>query len=399
MRNRFQRGLHWLKRGLLVLLALVVAVVAAGLLYRSYAQWRIAAETRITAPNGIESLETVELGSVTQWIYVRGKNRDNPVLLFLHGGPGSPELPLAREFGLQLEEHFVVVHWDQRASGKSAGEEVPPGSLTIERYVADTLELIDFLRTRFEEERIYLLGHSWGSVLGTLVARDRPELLHAYVGMGQVVSMRSNEQISYEFVMRRALETGNENAIGELSPLTPPYEADVSELFVQRKWLEHFGGVVHEGSMLPFVLRGVLSPEYSLLEVLTVVPSLLRGDLTKKMYAEMLGVNFLEQARRLEVPVYFLTGRYDHDTPFELVEQYYEVLEAPRKEIIWFERSAHIPNLEEPERFQEVLISRILRETYRGTGSEQVGSGASSPGYGQGGRSSAGANSREGSKP
>lgn len=375
MRNRLARALHWLKRGALALLAVVVAVVAVGLLYRSYAQWRIAAGTRITSPNGIESLESVELGNVRQWIYVRGEDRDNPVLLFLHGGPGSPELPLAREFGLQLEEHFVVVHWDQRASGKSAGEEVPPESLTIERYVADALELIDLLCTRFEEERIVLLGHSWGSILGTLVARDHPELLHAYVGMGQVVSMRSNEQISFEFVMRRARETGSEDAIGELSQLTPPYEANVSELFVQRKWLEHFGGVVHEGSMLPFILRGVLSPEYSLQEVLTVVPSLFRGDLVREMYAEMLEVNFLEQARRFEVPVYLLTGRYDYDTPFELVERYFEVLEAPHKEMIWFERSAHAPNLEEPERFQEVLISRILRETTRGAGSERVGSG------------------------
>jgi len=363
--------LHWLKRGLLVLLAVLAAVTAVGLLYRSYAQWRIAAGTRITAPGGIESLESVELGGVRQWIYLRSEDRNNPVLLSLHGGPGSPELPLARDFGLRLEEHFVVVHWDQRASGKSAGEEVPPGSLTIEGFVADTLELIDFLRARFEEERIYLLGHSWGSILGTLVARDHPERLHAYVGMGQVVNMRSNEQLSYEFALRRAREMGDEVAIRELSRLRPPYEADVSELFVQRRWLDRFGGVVHDGSMLPFILRGALSPEYSLLDVLTVLPSLLRGDLVKAMYAEMLEVNFLEQARRLEVPVYFLTGRYDYDTPFELVEQYFEVLEAPRKEIIWFERSAHAPNLEEPERFQEVLISRVLRDTYPGAGTER----------------------------
>jgi len=358
------KALRWLRWGLIGVVALGAVLVAVGLVYRSICQWRIAVATRIEAANGIESLEAVELGGVEQWIYLRGHDRDKPVLLFLHGGPGSPEMPLARAFGLRLEEHFVVVHWDQRASGKSAGEEVPPGSLTVDRFVADTVELIDRLRDRFDEERVYLLGHSWGSVLGTLVARDHPELLHAYIGMGQMVDLRLNEKVSYRFVEERARETGNEDALAELSELTPPYEHDPSELMVQRKWLDRFGGAIHDGSMIPFVLRGMLSPEYSLGEVFTVIVSL--GDLVEQMYGQMLAVDFIEQAPRLDVPVYFLTGRHDYNTPFELVERYYEILEAPHKEIVWFENSAHSPNLEEPERFQDVLIHKILPETHPG---------------------------------
>ncbi len=353
--------LRWLKRGLVGVFLLAVALVAAGLVYRSVLQWRVAAATRIEAANGIESLEAVELGDVEQWIYLRGHDRDKPVLLFLHGGPGSPEMPFAREFGLRLEEHFVVVHWDQRASGKSAGKEVPPNSLTVERFVADAVELIDRLRDRFDEERVYLLGHSWGSVLGTLVARDHPELLHAYIGMGQVVNMRLNEEISHRFVEERAREAGNESALAEISGLTPPYENDASELMVQRKWLDRFGGAVHDGSLLPFILRGMLSPEYSLRDVVAIITSL--GGLVEEMWGQMLEVDFIEQAPRLDVPVYFLTGRHDYNTPFELVERYYEILEAPHKEIVWFEHSAHMPNLEEPERFQDVLIDQILPET------------------------------------
>ncbi len=353
------RCIRW---GVIAVSALVALAIVGGLAYRSLSQWRIAASTRIDSPHGIESLEAVELGGVRQWLYLRGQDRDAPVLLFVHGGPGSPEMPLARSFGLRLEEHFVVVHWDQRASGKSALETVPPESLTIERYVADAVELIELLRSRFDEQRVYLVGHSWGSLIGTLVARDRPELLHAYVGLGQVVDMRRNEEISHRFVLERARETGNHQAIEELEPLRPPYDHDLAELMVQRRWLDRFGGGIHEGSMAPFIVRGTLSPEYSLWELYSTLESM--KGLLEQLWGQMADVDLIAQAPRLDVPVYFLTGRHDYNTPFELVEEYFEVLEAPHKEIVWFEHSAHSPNLEEPERYQAVLIDEILPATH-----------------------------------
>ncbi len=342
------------------------ALGAIALLYRWVSRRRIAASTRIQDEAGIESLEAVELGGVQQWIYLRGQDRQKPLLLFLHGGPGSAEMPLARDFGLHLEAHFVVVHWDQRESGKSLNSGTPAASLTIDQYVSDTVELIELLRSRFGQERVYLVGHSWGTILGTVVARDRPELLHAYVGMGQVVDMRLGAEVAQRFVVDHATKTGNRRALSELSALVPPFEDDVDGLMVQGKWVYKFGGGVHDGSMLPFLLRGLLSPEYSLGEILSVLRSF--GALIKgPLYAQMLAVDFLSQAPSIDVPTYFLVGRHDYNTPHELVERYCELLEAPSKEIIWFEHSAHMPNLEEPARFQEVLINKILPETFPGS--------------------------------
>lgn len=345
-------------RVLLALATLLLVAAGAGLAYRSHLQGQIAAETRITSSRGIASLERVEIGGVKQWISMRGHDRGSPLLLFLHGGPGSTLMPLQREFGLRLEERFVVVHWDQRASGRSRREDYPPDSLRLDRFVADTVELIDLLRARFGQDRVYLLGHSWGSVLGTLVARDHPDRLHAYVGMGQVVAMRANEEVSHRFTLERAQALGNEQAVEELSALTPPYAADPTQLLTQRQWLQRFGGAVYEGTVVELYEPALVSPDYSLLDHVAFLSGTF--ELPLLLWSEMLEVDFVRDAPRLDVPVTFLVGRHDYNTPFELVERYHQMLQAPSKEIIWFESSAHSPNLEEPERFQDVLISRLL---------------------------------------
>ncbi len=350
-----------IRRTLIGFLVMVVAVVASGLAYRAVQQQRSYDSARITGTTGIESLESVAIGGIRQWIYLRGHDTNNPVLLYLHGGPGAPELALARKFGLELEKHFTVVHWDQRASGKTRREGYADDSLSIERFVEDTHELIELLCTRFDTERIYLLGHSWGSVLGVLTARDHPERLHAYIGLGQVVNMVDNEEVSLRFVLDRARAENNQAAIAELSVLTPPYAENPAELIVQRKWLNHYGGSMHRGSLPEVVLDMSLSPEYSILDFAAALHGAL--TLATDMWPQLAPVDLPVQAPRLEVPVYFFIGRHDYNTPFALVEEYYDLLEAPSKSLIWFENSAHMPNLEEPDRFQDVLINTVLADT------------------------------------
>ena len=176
------------------LAAAAAVFVVAGLLFRFIAQQRIAAQTRIQTTRGVESLERVTLGGIPQWILVRGWDRHNPILLFLHGGPGFPETAVARLFSARLEKHFTVVHWDQRGAGKSYQFGEDRSSWTIQDYDDDTRALIELLLRRFGKERLFLVGHSWGTVLGMRTARDHPELLHAFVGIGQVVNWR--EQVS-----------------------------------------------------------------------------------------------------------------------------------------------------------------------------------------------------------
>jgi pimeloyl-ACP methyl ester carboxylesterase len=333
--------------GMLLLLLLALALIPAQ-------------TPSLEGPNAIASLETVELGGVEQWLLIRGQDRANPVLLYLHGGPGSAMIPLARRFSNRLEERFVVVHWDQRGAGKSCGSDVPDESLTLEQFLSDTHELVDWLQGRFGAEKIYLLGHSWGSVLGTLTVQRHPELFHAYIGLGQVVNMKRNEEISYRFVVARAETEGNEEALRELGEIRPPYR-NQDELLTQRKWLSHYRGNFLPGGVIRKLAAAVLlTPEYTLREKLLYVGCLFNS--VEHAWDDIEDIDFIETARQLDVPVYFFVGRHDYNTPFELVEEYVSVLDAPHKELVWFEESAHMACLEEPERFQDELINRVLAD-------------------------------------
>lgn len=328
------------------------------LAYRSYSQFQLEVATRITTANGIESLETLELNGDEQWLYLRGQDKNNPVLLYLHGGPGMSEMAAARSFGLELENHFTVVHWDQRGSGKSRHEK-PAANLTIQTYLDDVLALTQHLRRRFDEEKIYLVGHSWGSLLGILTVRDHPELYHAYVGVGQIANMVENEVVSLAYVRERALQEGNTTAVEELEDIdSSMYGQDISQMQVQRKWLYFYEGGVRGNSVLSLVWAYLSSPEYSLGDL----ANLLKGssELPSAMWGEVMQADLTEEAKQFELPIYFFAGKYDYNTPSELAEDYLNELTAPRKALIWFPESSHFLNITESSRYQEVLINKVL---------------------------------------
>jgi pimeloyl-ACP methyl ester carboxylesterase len=346
---------------LIGVLSLVVVGTAGLLAYRTYKQSEVRQATRIETPNGIESLDKIEVNGSKQWIYIRGHDRANPILLFVHGGPGMPEMAMARYMGQELEKHYTVVHWDQRASGRSRREKFDEADLTLETYLDDTLDVVNYLRRQFEKEKIYLIGHSWGSILGTLTVRDHPELFHAYIGMGQVVNMVRNEEVSLEFVLEQARAEGNTEALSELEGLSPPYEEDPSELGIQRRWLTYYGGSM-KGLTYPDLGNIMMySPEYGVRDFF----AMFRGmtSLAPRMWPELASIDLIEQAPNLDVPVYFFVGRYDYNTPFSLTQAYHDLLEAPSKEMVWFENSAHFMNISDPDFYQDRLINKVLAET------------------------------------
>ncbi|RJP24501.1 MAG: alpha/beta hydrolase [Candidatus Abyssobacteria bacterium SURF_5] len=345
------------------LLSLCVIVLCSLLLYRAFLQHKVREETRIQTPNGIDSLEEVVLGGVKQWILIRGMDTANPVLLHLHGGPGSADICIARHFDGELPRHFIVAHWDQRGAGKSYSRRIPVDSMNRTQFVSDVRELSEMLRERFHVPKIYLVGHSWGSEIGVLTAARHPELFYAFVGVGQVVEKGEQEEISYRFVMDMARKSADENALKELEGIGPPPYDSHSELGIQRKWLDRFGGVSHNKSLTfaNFVKIGLTSPDYSLLDGLRFFRG---GEFSaKSMWAERINCNLFEEAPRIEVPVYFFVGRYDYNTPFELAERYYQQLDAPQgKQLVWFENSGHMIPYEEPEKYCAELL-RVLKET------------------------------------
>jgi len=342
-----------------VVLALL-ALAALGLRRRPL-QKELAEATAIRSPEGIESLERIDVRGHQQWLFLRGENRDAPVLLVLHGGPGSPQMPITRQYDRQLVQHFVVVHWDQPGAGKSLGWGLGTGSLAIERYVGDAIAVMEHLRARLGRRRVFLLGHSWGTVIGTYGVARRPDLVHAWVSVGTDVLPARAEEIGYRWVLARAREADHREAIEALERIgQPPYDS-LLEVKTERDWLGFFGGASRHPEREPGYLRRALSsPEYSVLDLLRLAVGTVLGP-ASTFWDYLETVDLMEQAPRLEVPVFFLQGRHDYNTPAVLVERYYRALEAPRgKRLVWFEDSAHRPHLEETEEFSRVLIEEVL---------------------------------------
>lgn len=341
-----------------------VFLVWVGMFLTMFPSLRIQAAEK----TGINSLEEITLGGIKQWILMRGEDVSNPVLLYLHGGPGFTEMPFTHVDSQRLEKHFVVVNWDQRGCGKSFDPDIPKEAFSLDQFLSDTRELISMLRKRFSKDRIYLLGHSWGSILGLYTAFRHPEYLHAYIGMGQVVNAKEGERVSYRYTLEKAREAEDEQAIRMLEAIDPPlYEGRFQDLSVQRMYLGKYGGSFRSLSFSDFNNMRNASPYYTEADNRNFMRAF--AQTCGLMWRELMEVDFFEEIKEVEVPVYFFVGRYDYQTPFELVERYFEALKAPHKEMVWFGNSAHMPNLDEPDVFQEKLIDVLLEgktEKYEG---------------------------------
>jgi proline iminopeptidase len=218
---------------------------------RSEATAIIANARKIVAPNGVERLEKVRIGGIDQWVSIRGADRRNPVLLYIHGGPGYVSIPMSWWFTHGLEEYFTVVQWDQRATGKTYlltdPAKIAP-TLTRERMIADTEEMAAWARREFSKDKIFVLGHSWGSFLGLQLAEHHPEWLYAYIGVCQLIDGPESERRGWRFAMDAARRDGNAEAVRELEAITP-YGAPgqtipIKDIYVERKWVGYYGGVM-----------------------------------------------------------------------------------------------------------------------------------------------------------
>lgn len=318
---------------------------------------------RVVTPNGVQSLEKVRLGGIEQWISIRGADRDNPVLLYLHGGPAQPMMPASWTFQRAWEDYFTVVQWDQRASGKTylASDPVEVAdTIRIERYVDDALELIALLRERFGKDKVVVLGHSWGTIVGMEVLLRRPEWLHAYVGLGQVISVEENETLGYEYALRRARAEGHREAIAELEALAPypgPEPLHRDRIGAQRKWSIHFGGLSgYRDNANQYFAAQRLSPDYSEADRRAIHDgSLLTLD---RILAEWNTVDF-RGVREVGAPVVMFMGRHDYTTPSQQAADWVARVKAPDKDAVWFEHSAHLAPLEEPGRVLMALVNRV----------------------------------------
>jgi pimeloyl-ACP methyl ester carboxylesterase len=318
---------------------------------------------RIVAPSGIQESYKAKIGGIEQWLNVRGQDKANPIIVFVHGGPAAPNMPSIWQFQRPIEEYFTVVNWDQRGAGKTYRTVDPESigdSLHIERYVEDAIEVAEFVRKRYRKDKVILMAHSWGTVVGMNAALQRPDLFHAYVGIGQVINVRDNERISFDYGLEQARKRGNEAAVREMETIAPyPGDQPITRerIIVARKWAQFYGGLsaYREDSTYYFDAPR-LSPEYDHDDVCAID----RGNLFTlgRILPEFLGVDF-KGVRSFPIPVVMFMGRHDYTTPSQPTTAWLDKVTAPYKRGVWFEHSAHMIPWEEPGKTLLSLLTYV----------------------------------------
>lgn len=322
-------------------------------------------------PGSITELTSVKLGGHNQAILIRGYSVDNPVLLYLSGGPGQSDLPFTRVLFEGLSRNFIVVSWDQRGTGKSYVALGPTSTLTLEQAVSDTIELTNYLRQRFNEEKIYLLGESWGSTLGVLAVQRQPDLYYAWIGSGQMVSQRETDRQLYYDVLELAEQKGDEELAAKMRSYgEPPYEdIPYANAFVMGQYDTLYQpytppqAYIERGTRANLGFYGIFGREYTLVEKVNVLRGL--EDMFSVMYPQLQGLDFRESVTRLEVPVYILDGAAELTARRDLALEWFEKLEAPHKEVFTFQNAAHSVAFEQFEEVQKIMLQTVLPETYR----------------------------------
>lgn len=311
--------------------------------------------------NSISELVKVELNGRNQWISLRGGDKDKPILLFLAGGPGGTQMAAVRHELSELEKNFLVVNWDQAGSGKSYYAEDIKG-ITIETYIQDGYELTKYLTNRFGKEKIYLVGESWGSGLGIFLIERYPEYYYSFIGTGQMIDFLETEKIDYNKAIEIA-ETNNDYKV--LKKLkengAPPYYGkdlvwkSASYLNYLSQYMASNPSIKNSGYN---TFRDILSSEYGIIDKVNFFRGIIKTF--NHVYPQLYNIDLRKEYTNIDVPVYFFLGRHDINAPTFLVEEYFELLEAPRKEIIWFENSGHSPWINESDRFIEELNKRFI---------------------------------------
>jgi pimeloyl-ACP methyl ester carboxylesterase len=301
----------------------------------------------------------VAIGGVEQWVSVRGDDPSAPVLLFLHGGPGGSEYGPRRKYLRALERRWRVVDWDQRGAGRSFRSNEDAALLTLDRLVLDGVELVEWICNELAVERVVLVGHSFGTVLGVLMSQKAASRIGAYVGAAQVVRWAMQEELGYDWALAEARRRGNARAFEALERLGRPvhgmYAGGVRSVEVQRRWLGSLGGVSADPSfLLRFVLSTFTCLDYPLNAKLWYLKAMRRS--MECLWSELGGrIDLMCDTTKFDMPVHLFAGRRDRITDLSLVEPWYASMEAPRKRLEVVDLAGHLAPFEAPERFMACL--------------------------------------------
>jgi proline iminopeptidase len=351
----------WLRR-IVAGTTAVTLVALAAFIARPASTDAIVASDGTTLPGSVAELTTVDVGDHELGLMIRGVDTDNPVLLFLAGGPGGSELGAMRRHSGALEDDFVVATLDQRGTGTSYDQLDPTGTMTLDEAIANAVAATHYLRERFDEEKVYLVGQSWGTTLGVLAVQQQPELYRAYVGVGQMVSQKNTDRIFYDDTLAWAREHANTALVRTLEANGAPPYTDI---------LDYEAALSHQMQIHPYdhstnsegsgeMSENIFVEEYTLLDQVHIMGATI--DVFSVLYPQLQDIDFRTQATELDVPVYLAQGRHEAPGRQLLAQEWFTQLQAPAKEWTYFDTSGHRPLWEQPEEFHD-LMTAVVTDT------------------------------------
>jgi len=354
---------------LLVTLLLIVGVLLAGtivLVVKSPGRLDPLKDTEGKEIVGsLSEKNFIEIGGLQQGFFIRTENPENPVLLFLHGGPGSPELAysVAYEWSERLEKYFTVCYWDQRGAGLSFNSSIDDATMNVKQFVEDARQMTEYLQHRFNREKIYLMGHSWGSYLGIKIIEKYPENYLAYIGIGQISNQLESVKLAYDYLLQLATEKNDTKTLDLLKKFDrqAPDFPNADYLMVANQLMNEYGiGLSHQSiSMFSLIKNMLFFKGYTLSEKINYFNGTL---FSLKLFDNAMNDNLFESSASFSVPVFFVQGKYDFVTSYTLARDYLDKIEAPQKAFFTFDNAAHAPNLEEPDKFMQT-VRQILQMT------------------------------------
>ena len=308
----------------------------------------------------------VNIGGIEQGMIIRTRDINNPVLLFVHGGPGFPTYFLVEKYNPGLEEHFTVCYWEQRCGGLSWTPDMTPESITLNRLTADALEVTNYLRHRFEKEKIFILGHSGGTTIALPAVAQSPELYHAYIAMAQITKQRKSERIAYDYMLNQYRERNDRHMVKKLEKYNG-LETDDDVLAFYNSGLRDIAmhdlgiGTMHKMRSVfnDIFLQVWRCGAYTLREKINLWKAKIVFLPKTNLRKETLFTDYAEAYPEVKVPVYFVSGSHDFTVNAGLADDYFNKLKAPVKHFYLFENSAHSPLFEEPARFREEVIDDL----------------------------------------
>jgi pimeloyl-ACP methyl ester carboxylesterase len=321
----------------------------------------IAAEQMLPL-DGIDEMRAIPVNGTKQWLSIRGARAGNPILLYIHGGPGAPMMAESWTFQRPWEDYFTVVQWDQRGAGKSFSEakrQWDPNT-TVDQLVDDAEQVALHLRRHYGKQKIFLLGHSFGSILGVRLAQRHPDWFYAYIGLGQIVNGRRNEAAGYDWTLAEARRRGDTRAIKELEAIAPYPERDGTvvpkKTQIQRAWAVSYGAMLHGQTGDDESRRRSLSPAY---DDYDLVSTQLGQDLSAaRLWVEGMRTDF-DAKTRFDCPVIIMGGRYDNITATTVARAWFDTLAAPKKMFVQFDRAAHYVVNEVPGEMLIALVTQV----------------------------------------